>query len=382
MTGDPRLAESALRSTTGGEQPPQVARVRTRDALHVVPAYKPGKPPTRVEGVTPYKMSSNENPFPPLPGVVEVVAAAAAEMNRYPDMATTALRARIAEHVGVSPQEIVTGTGSTGVLGYLVTATCEAGDEVIYAWRSFEAYPILVALSGARSVQVPLTAGEGHDLPAMAEAITANTRLILVCNPNNPTGTAISARELEDFLAQVPPHVLVVLDEAYVEFCTDEDRPDGLEFYRDHPNLVVLRTFSKAYGLAGMRVGYAIAHPPVADVLRKCVLPFGVSDMASRAAIASLDARDELLERVATLVAERERLAAELVAQGWDVPHTQANFVWLPLREHASAFAAAAEAEGLSVRAFEGEGVRCSIDAPEANERLLRVAGAFRSQLG
>lgn len=385
MTGDPRLDESAA-ALSDPDVPRATAQsattsVRTREALHVVPAYKPGKPPTRGEGVTPYKMSSNENPFPPLPGVIDAVTAAAAGMNRYPDMATTALRGRIAQDLNVSPDEIVTGTGSSGVLGYLVTATCEAGDEVVYAWRSFEAYPIFVALSGARSVQVPLTADERHDLPAMAGAITPHTQLVLVCNPNNPTGTAVSARELEDFLAQVPAHVLVVLDEAYVEFCTDADRADGLEVYRRHPNLVLLRTFSKAYGLAGLRVGFAIAHPPVASVLRKCTLPFGVSELSSRAAIASLDARDELLKRVDSLVVERDRLAEELRSQGWDVPHTQTNFVWLPLRERSVEFAAAADAEGLSVRAFDGEGVRCSVDAPEANERLVRVAAAFRKQL-
>ncbi len=352
--------------------------VRLRKTLEGVPAYKPGRPAAPREGVTAYKISSNENPYPPLPSVLETVAAAAASMNRYPDMAVTALTEAIAERFDVPAEHVATGTGSVGVLTQLVNITCEPGDEVVYAWRSFEAYPIVVALSGARSVQVPLDHGARHDLTAMARAATDRTRLVLVCTPNNPTGPGVRDAELREFLAAVPPDVLVVIDEAYLEFNTDRDVPDGLALYREHPNVAVLRTFSKAYGLAGLRVGYAVAREDVATALRKAATPFGVSDLAQQAAIASLAAYDELEVRVKALVDERERVLAALREQGWPVPDTQANFVWMPLAEDTLAFAAACQEAGLMVRPFAGEGARCTIGETEANDRLIRVAAAFR----
>jgi len=351
--------------------------VRLREALAAVPAYKPGKPAVVREGVTAYKISSNENPYPPLPGVLQVVADAATEMNRYPDMAVTALTDALAERLGVPREHIATGTGSVGVLAQIITATCDPGDEVIYAWRSFEAYPIVVAIAGAVSVKVPLDVNARHDLAAMAAAITPRTRLILVCTPNNPTGPAVHQDELDAFLDTVPGDILVVIDEAYVEFVTDKRAPDGLATYAGRPNVAILRTFSKAYGLAGLRVGYAVAHEPVAQALRKTALPFGVSTIAQRAAIASLDAFDELQVRVDALVGERERVVAELRYQGWHVPETQANFVWLPLGADTLAFAAAADKAGLVVRAFPGEGARCTIAETEANDLLLHVARDF-----
>jgi histidinol-phosphate aminotransferase len=354
--------------------------VRLRQALAAVPTYKPGKPsnPGAVrEGATAYKMSSNENPYPPLPSVLKVVQDAAMQMNRYPDMAVTELTRAIARRLGVPPEHIATGTGSVGVLGQIVAATCDPGDEVIYAWRSFEAYPIVVALAGAASVRVPLDEGARHDLVAMAAAITPRTRLILVCTPNNPTGPVVHQDDLDVFLDKVPGDVLVVLDEAYVEFVTDDEAPDALATYAERPNVVVLRTFSKAYGLAGLRVGYAVAHEPVALALRKTAVPFGVSTIAQQAAIASLDAFEELQERVDALVAERQRVVAKLLHLGWHVPETQANFVWLPLGPDTEAFVAAADKAGLVVRPFAGEGVRCTIAETEANDVLLRVARDF-----
>jgi histidinol-phosphate aminotransferase len=252
---------------------------------------------------------------------------------------------------------------------------------VVYAWRSFEAYPIITRISGARAVQVPLDADERHDLDAMADAITERTRLVFVCNPNNPTGTAVRRAELERFLDRVPADVLVVLDEAYREFITDPEVPDGVDLYRDRPNVAVLRTFSKAYGLAGLRVGFAVAHEPVAEALRKTAVPFGVSQLAQDAAVASLHAEDELLERVAGLVAERARVVKGLTAQGWTVPDTQANFVWLRLGERTTDFAAACERAGATVRPFAGEGVRITVGETEANDLLLRTAEAFRAGL-
>jgi histidinol-phosphate aminotransferase len=351
--------------------------VRLREALAAVPAYRPGKPAAVREGVTAYKISSNENPYPPLPSVLKVVADAALQMNRYPDMAVTELTAAIAQRLGVPFEHIATGTGSVGVLGQLIAATCDPGDEVIYAWRSFEAYPIVVAIAGATPVQVPLDAEARHDLAAMAAAVTPRTRLILVCSPNNPTGTVVHQDELDEFLDKVPGDVLVVIDEAYLEFVTDDQAPDTLATYAVRPNVAILRTFSKAYGLAGLRVGYAVAHEPVAQALRKTAMPFGVSTIAQQAAIASLGAFDELKARVDALVAERLRVVAGLRHQGWHLAETQANFVWLPLGADTGAFAVAAERVGLVVRPFAGEGVRCTIAETEANDRLLAVAHDF-----
>jgi histidinol-phosphate aminotransferase len=351
--------------------------VRLREALAAVPAYKPGAPTVTREGVTAYKISSNENPYPPLPSVIKVVQDAARQMNRYPDMAVTDLTQALARRLGVPAERIATGTGSVGVLGQIIAATCDPGDEVIYAWRSFEAYPIVVAIAGAVSVQVPLDANARHDLAAMAAAITPRTRLILVCTPNNPTGPAVHHDELERFLDAVPGDVLVVIDEAYVEFVTDAKTPNGLTTYAARPNVAVLRTFSKAYGLAGLRIGYAVAHEQVAEALRKTAVPFGVSTIAQRAAIASLEAFDELQERVDALVAERQRVVTGLRHQGWQVPDTQANFVWLPLGADTGPFAAAADKAGLVVRTFPGEGARCTIAETEANNRLLDVARDF-----
>jgi len=350
---------------------------RLRGTLSAVPAYKPGKPAAQREGVTTYKISSNENPYPPLPSVLEVVREAATEMNRYPDMSVSELSHVIAQHLGVPVEHIATGTGSVGVLGQIIQATCEPGDEVVYAWRSFEAYPIVVALAGATSVQVPLDADARHDLEAMAAAVTDRTRLVLVCTPNNPTGPVVHQDELDAFLDKVPSDVLVVIDEAYLEFVRDGQAPDAIATYEERPNVVVLRTFSKAYGLAGLRVGYAVAHEEVAQALRKTAVPFGVSSIAQKAAIASLAAWDELAERVEALVAERERVVAGLRHQGWHVPDTEANFVWLPLGADTDAFAAAADKAGLVVRPFSGDGARCTIAETEANDRLLEVARAF-----
>ncbi|MER5716628.1 histidinol-phosphate transaminase [Streptomyces sp. NPDC002132] len=353
---------------------------KLRAELEGIPTYKPGKP-AAPGGPVAYKLSSNENPYPPLPGVLESVSAAVASFNRYPDMACTGLVNEIAERFGVPASHVATGTGSVGVAQQLVQSTAGPGDEVIYAWRSFEAYPIITRISGATAVQVPLTQGDVHDLDAMADAITERTRLIFVCNPNNPTGTVVKRAELERFLDRVPADVLVVLDEAYREFIRDPEVPDGCELYRERPNVCVLRTFSKAYGLAGLRVGFAIAHEPVAAALRKTAVPFGVSQLAQEAAIASLRAEDELFGRVGSLVCERIRVVEGLRAQGWTVPETQANFVWLRLGERTVDFAAACEQAGVVIRPFPGEGVRVTIGETEANDIFLKVAEGIRKEM-
>ncbi|GAA3866904.1 histidinol-phosphate transaminase [Streptomyces lannensis] len=349
---------------------------RLRAVLEDIPTYKPGKP-AGTGGPAGYKLSSNENPYPPLPGVLESVTAAACSFNRYPDMACTGLMDELSERFGVPRDHLATGTGSVGVAQQLLQATSGPGDEVIYAWRSFEAYPIITRISGATPVQVPLTPGDVHDLDAMADAITDRTRLIFVCNPNNPTGTVVHREELERFLDRVPDDVLVVLDEAYREFIRDVRVPDGVELYRRRPNVCVLRTFSKAYGLAGLRVGFAIAHEPVAVALRKTAVPFGVSQLAQEAAIASLRAEDELLGRVGSLVGERSRVMDALRAQGWTVPETQANFVWLRLGERTMDFAAVCEQAGVVVRPFPGEGVRVTIGEAEGNDIFMKVAEGY-----
>ncbi|MFF3563893.1 histidinol-phosphate transaminase [Streptomyces sp. NPDC002574] len=354
---------------------------RLRRELDGIPTYKPGRPPAVADGVTAYKLSSNENPYPPLPGVLEAVTAAAGSFNRYPDMACTTLQTELADRFGVPPEHIATGTGSVGVAQQLLQITSGPGDEVVYAWRSFEAYPIITQISGATAVPVPLDAEETHDLDAMADAITDRTRLVFVCNPNNPTGTVVRRAALERFLDRVPSDVLVVLDEAYKEFIRDPEVPDGVEVYRDRPNVAVLRTFSKAYGLAGLRVGFAIAHEPVAVALRKTAVPFGVSQLAQDAAVASLRAEEALMDRVDALVAERARVYEGLTAQGWTVPVTQANFVWLRLGDRTTDFAARCESAGVTVRPFAGEGVRITIGETAANDVLLRTAEAFRKEL-
>nr|WP_223244206.1 histidinol-phosphate transaminase [Streptomyces sp. CBMA156] len=347
-----------------------------RPTLDGIPTYKPGKP----AGADAYKLSSNENPYEPLPGVLAAAVEAAGSFNRYPDMGVSELASVLAERFGVPVEHIATGTGSVGVAQSLILATAGPGDEVVFAWRSFEAYPIITQVAGATPVPVPLRENGDHDLDAMLAAITPNTRLVFVCNPNNPTGNVIHRAELERFLDAVPGDVLVVVDEAYIEFIRDPEVPNGIDLYRDRPNVCVLRTFSKAYGLAGLRVGFAVAHEPVAAALRKTAVPFGVSQLAQNAAVASLRAEEALLVRVDALVEERARVVAGLRAQGWEIPDSQANFVWLGLGERSPEFAAACAEAGVMVRPFP-EGVRVSIGEADGNSIFLSVAEAFRKSL-
>ncbi len=342
-----------------------------------IPTYVAGKPPAPRDGMTLYKLSSNENPYPPLPGVLEAATAAAARMNRYPDMGSAELYAALSARLGVPGEQLTVATGSVALIYQLVQAFCDPGDEVVYAWRSFEAYPIAVTAAGATSVRVPVMTDGRHDLDAMAAAVTERTKVVLVCTPNNPTGPAVTQAELDAFLAKVPSHVLVVVDEAYVEFVRMADPVDGIATYRAHDNVLLTRTFSKAYGLAGLRVGYAVGPEPIAGALRAVSLPFGISSVAQAAAVASLDAEDALFERVASLVEERARLVQGLHDVGWDVPTPQGNFVWFDLGDRTAAFAAAADDLGIVVRPFAGEGARVSIGETEANDRVVELARSF-----
>jgi histidinol-phosphate aminotransferase len=341
----------------------------TRSDLDALPSYVPGR---SVPGAV--KLASNEVPYGPLPGVVEAITEAATGVHRYPDMGVVALREALAQRCGVDPGRVATGCGSVALAEHLVRAACVPGDELVYSWRSFEAYPIIAASTGVVSVRVPNTGGHAHDLSAMAAAITDRTRLVLVCNPNNPTGTAIRRAELDAFLDAVPADVLVVLDEAYREFVTDPDVPDGLVAYGDRPNVVVLRTLSKAWGLAGLRVGFMVAAPDVAVAVHKVVTPFSTSAVAQAAALAALGAADEMGRRAAMVIAERERLRPVLEKIFPGVPESQANFFWLPLGDGAVEFAAACEKAGVIVRPFPGEGVRVTIGTREENDLFLAAA--------
>jgi histidinol-phosphate aminotransferase len=358
-----------------------MTRKLTRADLEALPSYVPGRSPAdlaRELGLSEaIKLASNEVPYGPLPGVVEAITEAAAGVHRYPDMGVVALREALAERYGVSPDRIATGCGSVALAEHLARVTCLPGDEIVYAWRSFEAYPIIAATTGATSVRVPNDAAHGHDLEAMADAITDSTRMILVCNPNNPTGTSVRRADLDRFLAAVPSDVLVVLDEAYREFVTDPDVPDGLEVYGDRPNVVVLRTLSKAWGLAGLRIGFLVAQPEVAADVRKVVTPFSTSAVAQAAALAALQQAEEVRRRCALVVAERERVTEAVRRLFPDVPSSQANFVWLPLGDRSAEFGAACEKQGVIVRPFQGDGVRVTIGTPAENDAFLAAAAAF-----
>lgn len=346
---------------------------RIRPEIAALPPYRQGKQ----AGPDAFKLSSNENPFEPLPSVLEALQTTT-PINRYPDASAAALRARLGEKYGVEPDAVHVAAGSVSILHQLVLGTASVGDEVVYAWRSFEAYPSLPLVAGATGVQVPLTSGARHDLDAMADAVTERTRVVIVCTPNNPTGPVVSSAEFAAFVARVPQDVLIILDEAYAEFVTAPDAVDGLgeRVFERHPNVVVLRTFSKAYGLAGLRVGYAIGHPRVLDAARTTGIPLSVTSAAERAAIASLDAdaEAELRERISVIVERRTRLIGGLRAQGWQVPDSQANFVWLPAGERTDEVAAAFDAADLIVRPFSGDGIRISVGEEESIDRVLAVA--------
>ncbi len=346
---------------------------RLRPEIDSLPAYKAGQMPAPRTDIETFKISSNETPFEPPEAVRRAIEQAAATVHRYPDPFSRRLTGALARRFEVAQEQIALGTGSVAVVGQLIWAAAGPGDSVVYPWRSFEAYPIWVQMTGARSVQVPLLADERHDLPSMLEAIDDSTRIVFVCNPNNPTGEAVRRDELTEFIDAVPSDVIVVLDEAYREFIRDTDVPDGLDFFHERNNVVVMRTFSKAYGLAGLRVGFASAPEPIAEGMRKTARPFGVSSIAEDAALAALECEDELFERVRQLSHERDRVWQALADQGWDIHPSHANFVWLRLGERPQEFAQACDAAGITIRAFPDEGVRISVAEQEANDRVINV---------
>ncbi|MWB99658.1 aminotransferase class I/II-fold pyridoxal phosphate-dependent enzyme [Agromyces sp. MMS17-SY077] len=348
------------------------APLRLRPEIAALPPYRQGRP-APADG---FKLSSNENPFEPLPSVVDALTSAT-DVNRYPDATALALRERLAAKFGVTADEVLVGSGSVSLLQQFVLAAAGHGDEVVYSWRSFEAYPGLVVVAGATSVPVPNRADGGHDLAAIEAAISERTRIVIVCSPNNPTGVPVKAAEFAAFMDRVPSDLIVLLDEAYAEFVTDAGAVDGSTLLGRWPNLVVLRTFSKAYGLAGLRVGYAIGSTRALDAARSTAIPLSVTAQASAAAIASLEpaAEAELLARVSALAERRDRLRTALRAQGWDVPVAQGNFVWVPAVDRVEELAGILFDAGLVTRAFPGDGLRISIGEEESVDRLIEALG-------
>ncbi|MDK8810625.1 histidinol-phosphate transaminase [Corynebacterium sp. MSK035] len=369
---------------------------KTRADLEQVPAYVPGK---AVPGAL--KIASNEMTQPPLPSVVEAISQTIADPttspNRYPDMGAVDLRIKLGEHLGLPMEQVAVGCGSSALCLQLVQATCEDGDEVVFPWRSFEAYPILARVAGATPVPVPLDAQGRNDLSAMAAAITGRTRLVFVCNPNNPTGTTITLAAFAEFMAQVPGDVVVALDEAYIELvdeATHAATPLAHELLDTYPNLVGLRTFSKVYGLAGLRVGYMFGPEKLVEAVNKVAIPFSINTLAQIAALTSLDAQEELTARIAEVRAQRVAVTEAInAATGREtvLPNSQANFIWidegrianLSLLDDVSVATTTDLGDFLAqrnilIRCFAGEGARITITTEEETSQLLAALGIER----
>jgi histidinol-phosphate aminotransferase len=341
---------------------------RLRPELADLPAYAPGR---NAPGAI--KIASNETVHGPLPSVRTAIEKAADTINRYPDNGYVELKERLAKHVNFAPEHIAVGCGSVSLCQQLIQITSSVGDEVIYGWRSFEIYPLQTRTAGATPVQVALS-DHTYDLDAMLAAVTDKTRLIFVCNPNNPTSTVVDPDALARFIEAVPSDILIALDEAYVEYITDDMLPDSFGLVRAHSNVVVLRTFSKAYGLAGLRIGYAVGDPDIVTALGKVYVPFSATSISQAAAIASLDAADELLTRTDAVIAERARVTAALREAGYSVPPSQANFVWLPLPGRAHEFAGDSANDRIIVRPYGDDGVRVTVASAQENNLFLDFA--------
>lgn len=357
---------------------------RIRPAVAAMPTYRPGKAAEQAEaehGITDaIKLASNENPNPPVPSVLAAMAEAATHVNRYSDHLALDLRADLAGVVGLTVDHIAVGCGSVGLLQQLCLSHLDPGDAVVYPWRSFEAYPMNVHLMGAESIHVPLV-DHAFDLEATAAAVTAKTKMIFLATPNNPTGTALRVEQLRGLLEQVPTDVLVLIDEAYREF-VDPSFGDPAELLDDHPNAVISRTFSKAYGLAGLRVGYLLADPLIVDEVNKVLVPFTVNAIAQAAARAALAARDEYEPLLAEIRSERGRVAAALAEAGWELPESQANFVYLPTEDQTQQLYVEMEKRGVVTRPFGDEGIRVTISSPAENDRFLASLAQAQAAVG
>ncbi|MEX2105464.1 MAG: histidinol-phosphate transaminase [Solirubrobacterales bacterium] len=350
------------------------------EKLARMPGYQAGVPtgqaPEAIAAGGIAQLASNESPFPPHPKVVEAIERAAGAMHRYPDPDATLLRRRIAERFEVEPGHVAVGNGSCEILLAAAEALCEPGAEILFSWPAFSMYPYLSALTGAREIRVPLDGNDTHDLDAMVAETTAATQLLLVCNPNNPTGTHRTAAEIAEFCERIPPHVTIALDEAYVEFQTDDDPDATVDLLDDFPNLVVLRTFSKCYGLAGLRVGYAIGSTSFRAAVDAVRQPFSVNALAQAAGAEAILHQDDVLSRVESAVAERLRVEEALGEMGLDTSDTQANFSWIDLGEAEEAeVVAGLAARQIAVRPGTPLGdpghIRVSYGTPEENDRFL-----------
>jgi histidinol-phosphate aminotransferase len=349
---------------------------RPRPAVQSLPAYRPGKDAKQAEaehGISDaIKLASNETPWGPVPSVIAAIEDAAPRINRYADHRASALRERLADWIGVGVDQVTAGCGSVGLLQQLLLSYVDPGDEVLYPWRSFEVYPVYTRLVGGTEVTVPLK-DDRFDLPSVAAASTPRTKLVILSNPNNPTGTAQPMSEIRELLGAVHADCIVVVDEAYREFMSPGLGDPVTDLLPDHPNLVVLRTFSKAQGLAALRVGYAIAHPEVIETIDKTLFPFAVNGLAQVAAMAAIDAHTEVMERVGFIIDERSRISMALAEAGWRMPDPEANFVYLPLGSLTEEVYLEMERQGVVTRPFAGEGIRVTIGTAEENDRFLRT---------
>lgn len=346
--------------------------------MDALPAYKPGKAAEQAERehdiAEAIKLASNENPYPPPAAVVEAVAAACRGGNIYCDHRATAVREALADRLGLAVEQVTVGAGSVALLYQLATAYLDPGDEAVTPWISFEAYPISVQTMGGTLVRLPLTASHAFDLDAVAAAMTERTKLVLLATPNNPTGTAVSTTEVASLVERIPDDVVVLVDEAYREFADPALGDPVADLLPRFDNVAVARTFSKAYGLASLRVGYVMAHPEVVSAIDKCLIPFNVNGLAQAAALAALSdeaAAEEAQANIDAIKAERSRLVAALAADGWDLPDTQANFVWMHLGDRTDEVCVGLEQRGVVVRPFSGIGIRVTIGTPAQNTRFL-----------
>jgi histidinol-phosphate aminotransferase len=332
------------------------------------------------------KLASNETPWAPHAAVLEAVEGALRDLNRYPDPAASRLRHTIADRHGVAVSNVAVGNGSCDILLAAAEAMLEPGAEIVYAWPSFSMYPHLAAMTGARAITVPLDTDSGHDLDAMAREVTAATRIVIVCNPNNPTATALPIEQIEAFVAALPRHVAVILDEAYVEFSTLQDPDESLPLLRRHPNLVLLRTFSKVYGLCGLRVGYALCSEDFRIGVDRVRQPFGVNMLAQAAAAEALLHQDEVARRVERTAIERVFLEDELRDRGLPSTESHANFAWVDLgdREEAAVMSGLSQ-RGVIVRAGAALGeegrLRVTYGTRHENERFLAALDEVLAEL-
>ena len=349
---------------------------RVRPAVNGLPAYRPGKAAEQAEaehGIShAIKLASNECPFPPAESVLQAVINATRGANRYGDHRATQLRDAIAGRLdGVDATMVTVGAGSVALLYQLATAYLDPGDELVTPWISFEAFPIAAQVMGATMVKVPLTPEHSYDLGAVAAAVTGRTKLVAIATPNNPTGTAVSTTEVARLAGSIPDDVMILVDEAYREFADPALGDPVTDLLPRFRNVVVTRTFSKAYGMAGLRVGYGIGDPECIVAIDKCLWPFNVTSIAQAAALAALRTADEMRANVDLLLRERSRVVTALSDTGWKLPDAQANFVWLPTGERTADIYLALERRGVVTRPFTGVGIRVTIGTPAENDRFL-----------